>query len=69
MKRLSSPERLDKLMQVISPKDWRPLSALAIFGANGIWSVFGSIPITVTGVWECNADNEFHPRDLLQVLE
>ncbi|MBR8833622.1 MAG: NHLP bacteriocin system secretion protein [Stigonema ocellatum SAG 48.90 = DSM 106950] len=48
--RLSSSERLDKLMQVVSPKDWLPLGGLAIFGAIGVlWSVFGSIPITVTG--------------------
>lgn len=48
--RLSDPERLDKLMQVVSPKDWLPLGALAIFGILGVlWSVFGSIPITVTG--------------------
>jgi HlyD family secretion protein len=48
--RLSDPERLDQLMQVVSPKDWLPLGALAVFGALGIlWSVFGNIPITVTG--------------------
>ena len=48
--RLSSPERLDKLMQVVSPKDWLPLGGLAIFGVLGVlWSVFGAIPIAVTG--------------------
>lgn len=48
--RLSSPERLDTLMQVVSPKDWLPLGGLAIFGALGVlWSMFGTIPITVTG--------------------
>ena len=48
--RLSNPEQLDKLMQVVSPKDWLPLSALAVFGILGItWSIFGKIPITVTG--------------------
>ncbi len=37
-------------MQVISPTDWLPLSALAIFGILGVlWSIFGNIPITVTG--------------------
>ena len=48
--RLSSPEQLDRLMQVVSPKDWLPLGGLVIFGVLGIiWSVFGNIPITVTG--------------------
>ena len=48
--RLSSPERLDKLMQVVGPKDWLPLGGLAIFGILGVlWSVFGNIPIAVTG--------------------
>ena len=38
--RLSNPEQLDKLMQVVSPKDWLPLSALAVLGILGItWSI------------------------------
>ncbi|MDB9310759.1 MAG: hypothetical protein PT120_13735 [Aphanizomenon gracile PMC649.10] len=37
---LSNPEQLDKLMQVVSPKDWLPLSALAVLGILGItWSI------------------------------
>ncbi|MGK7928975.1 MAG: NHLP bacteriocin system secretion protein [Spirulina sp.] len=48
--RLSSPERLDRLMQVVGPKDWLPLGGLAILGSLGVlWSVFGNIPIAVTG--------------------
>ncbi|WP_414578529.1 NHLP bacteriocin system secretion protein [Anabaena sp. CCY 9402-a] len=48
--RLSSPERLDHLMQVVNPKDWLSLGGLAVFGVLGVlWSVFGNIPITVTG--------------------
>ncbi|BAY72897.1 hypothetical protein NIES23_57250 (plasmid) [Trichormus variabilis NIES-23] len=48
--RLSSPERLDHLMQVVNHKDWLSLGGLAIFGVLGVlWSVFGNIPITVTG--------------------
>ncbi|MEL6462986.1 MAG: NHLP bacteriocin system secretion protein [Cyanobacteria bacterium J06621_15] len=47
---LSSPEKLDKLMQVVTPKDWLPLAGLAIFSILGIvWSVKGTIPITVNG--------------------
>ena len=48
--RLSSPERLDRLMQVVSPKDWLPLGGLAVIGVLGVlWSLYGNIPITVTG--------------------
>ena len=48
--RLSSPERLDKLMQVVSPQDWLPLGGLTILGILGLlWSIFGTIPVTVTG--------------------
>ncbi|MEM9272429.1 MAG: NHLP bacteriocin system secretion protein [Cyanobacteria bacterium P01_F01_bin.143] len=48
--RLSSPERLDRLMQVVSPKDWLPLGGLVIFALLAVlWSIFGKIPITVTG--------------------
>ena len=50
LERLSSPERLDRLMQVVNPQDWLPLGGLAVFGVLGIlWSVLGNIPLTVTG--------------------
>ncbi|HBW33040.1 NHLP bacteriocin system secretion protein [Anabaena sp. FACHB-709] len=50
LERLSSPERLDQLMQVVSPKSWLPLVALgSIVGVAFIWSIYGSIPITVEG--------------------
>lgn len=50
LERLSSPERLDQLMQVLAPKDWL---ILAVFGGLTVlglgWSVVGRIPITVEG--------------------
>ena len=50
LERLSSPERLDQLMQVVSPKSWLPLVALgSIVGVAVIWSIYGRIPITVEG--------------------
>ena len=50
LERLSSPEQLDRLMQVVTPKDWLPLVGLAVLGFLGLlWSVFGRIPVTVTG--------------------
>jgi HlyD family secretion protein len=46
----SSPERLDRVMQVIHPMNWLPLTALGSLVATvAIWSIFGRIPITVTG--------------------
>jgi HlyD family secretion protein len=48
--RLSSPERLDQLMQVVQPKKWIPLAAMGTIITAGLaWSVFGRIPITVAG--------------------
>ncbi|MFN6529717.1 NHLP bacteriocin system secretion protein [Nostoc sp. ChiSLP03a] len=50
LERLSSPERLDRLMQVVSPKDWLALVALNGLAIGGvIWSIVGRIPITVDG--------------------
>jgi HlyD family secretion protein len=48
--RLSSPERLDQLMQIAQPKKWIPLAAMGSLIAVGVtWSIFGRIPITVAG--------------------
>lgn len=48
LERLSSPERLDLLMQVVSPKGW---VALACLGTGILlvilWSVVGRLPVTV----------------------
>ncbi|MDJ1184362.1 NHLP bacteriocin system secretion protein [Roseofilum casamattae] len=50
LEQLSSPERLDQLMQVVSPKDWLPLTVLgALVFVGLVWSIFGRIPITVQG--------------------
>lgn len=50
LERLSSPEQLDQLMQIVTPKSWLPLGALGVLIVGGIlWSLVGRIPITVTG--------------------
>jgi HlyD family secretion protein len=50
LERLSSPERLDQLMQVVSPKSWLPLIALgSLVGSAVIWSIYGRIPIIIEG--------------------
>ena len=50
LERLSSPEALDQLMKVISPKSLLPVVAIGtILLVGGTWSVFGRIPVTVEG--------------------
>lgn len=46
----ASPERIDQLVEVVSPKRWLSLAALGVLVAGGVvWSVVGRIPITVKG--------------------
>ncbi|MBF0238686.1 MAG: NHLP bacteriocin system secretion protein [SAR324 cluster bacterium] len=50
LERLSSPEQLDQLMQITTPKGWFALIAIStLIGALLIWSVSGSIPSKVLG--------------------
>ena len=50
LERLSSPEQLDQMMRVVSPKSWLPLTTIGcLVVAAATWSVFGRIPITVSG--------------------
>ena len=50
LERLSSPEQLDQLMEVTSPKGWLALIALgSLLLAALTWGVFGSIPTETTG--------------------
>lgn len=50
LERLSSPEQLDQLMEVTSPKGWLALMALgSLLVAALAWGVFGSIPTETSG--------------------
>jgi HlyD family secretion protein len=50
LERISSPERLDQIMQVVSFQKWLPLAAFGtLIGAAVLWSVVGRIPVTVNG--------------------
>lgn len=50
LERLSSPEQLDMLMRVTSPRSWVALLALCGLVAVAIgWGIFGSIPTKVNG--------------------
>jgi multidrug efflux pump subunit AcrA (membrane-fusion protein) len=50
LERLSSPEQLDQLMKVTTPRGWLALLALiALLAMAAVWSVFGNIPTQVAG--------------------
>lgn len=50
MERLSSPEQLDQVMRVTSPRGWLALAAVALLLATGVvWGFFGTIPTKVAG--------------------
>ena len=48
--RLSSPEQLDQLMQVTTPKSWLALVCCCVLvGVAIVWGIWGSVRITVHG--------------------
>lgn len=50
LERLSSPEQLDQLMQIVNSKSWIPLASMGVLmGLGLLWSIFGTISITVSG--------------------
>lgn len=50
LERLSSPERLDELMNLVTFKSWLPLGTLGVFlGLGLLWSLFGRVPVTTSG--------------------
>ncbi len=75
LERLSSPERLDLLLELADRRSWLPLATLASLVALLVaWSIFGSVPINVQGpgilihprtVVEIQAPGEGHLRRLL----
>lgn len=47
---LSSPEQLEQLLQVTGRKSWITLGTIGVLlGAVLVWSIFGRIPVTVSG--------------------
>jgi len=49
VEKLSSPDKLNQLMSVVTARDWIPLLAIGMLMAAGVaWSLMGSVPITVT---------------------
>jgi hypothetical protein len=50
LKRISSPEQLDRLVQVTSPRRWIGLGALLVVVAGAIvWSAVATVPTTLSG--------------------
>ena len=50
LERLSSPEQLDQLMRIVSPRSWLPLATLGgLLGAAIFWACEGRIPVTTSG--------------------
>lgn len=50
LERLSSPEKLDQLLRVVSPKSWISLVTFGCLLISGFaWSIFGRIPFNVEG--------------------
>jgi len=50
LERLSSPEQLDQLMQVVAPRSWLLLAGLGLLLTTLLlWGVFGKITTTVQG--------------------
>ncbi|ARV62833.1 NHLP bacteriocin system secretion protein [Nostocales cyanobacterium HT-58-2] len=48
--RLSSPEKLDQLLQITSPRGWMVLSCMSsLLLLAVVWSIFGRLPVTVAG--------------------
>ncbi len=50
LERLSTPEQLDTLVQVTTPKTWVALLAIvAVLAGVLLWSILGRIPTTISG--------------------
>lgn len=50
LERLSSPERLDQLLEVVDRKTWLPLATLGVLVLGLVlWAVFAKIPVNVEG--------------------
>ena len=49
LEKMSSPEQLDKALRITSPLSWIALLTIAaLIVAAGVWSVQGTLPVTIT---------------------
>jgi HlyD family secretion protein len=50
LQNLSSPEQLDQLIKITQPRSWIVLAGIGfILAVTVLWSIFGSLPTTLTG--------------------
>jgi hypothetical protein len=50
LEKLSSPEQLDQLLQVTSPRDWLAVATfVGLLAALGLWMLMGTMPTTIDG--------------------
>ena len=50
LERLSSPEQLDQLVEIVNPMAWLPLGAIGCLAIVALlWSIFGRLPLNVKG--------------------
>jgi hypothetical protein len=50
LERLSSPEQLDQLMRITSPRSWMMLATIAILLAVAlVWGFLGRVPTATSG--------------------
>jgi HlyD family secretion protein len=50
LERLSSPDRLDRLITITTPQGWLTLLSLGLLiSCFAVWSIFGTVPTRVTG--------------------
>src|SRR6185436_13831122 len=50
LERASSPDSLDQVIEIVSPKDWLPLVVFGVLIVLAIvWGVAGRVPTTVSG--------------------
>ena len=63
LEKANSPDNLDQLIEIVSPRDWLPLAVLGVLLVFAlVWGVKGEIPTTVTGRGILT-----HPRGIVDV--
>lgn len=63
LERANSPDNLDQMIEIVSPKDWLPLAVLGVLLIFALfWGIKGQIPTTVSGRGILT-----HPRGVVDV--
>jgi HlyD family secretion protein len=63
LERVSSPDHLDQLIEIVNPKDWLPLVVLgSLIALTIVWGVVAKVPTTVS-----SRGILIHPRRILEL--